>query len=664
MNLEKVQARIKELIAKVQYHNRLYYEKAAPEISDYEFDHLIKELRELEDKYPQFKQEDSPTRKLGSDITRESRVIPHKIRMYSLNNAYSFPEVEKFLNDIKLTGDKNLSVTTELKIDGFSVNLFYNQGFLQYATTRGDGFEGEDITENVKTIKSIPRKINYSNPVEVRGEIYLPRIQFDRINQGRIKQNLPVFANPRNAAAGTIKLKDSNLVAARKLDSIMYSVGLLDNPNIKTQCQLLKFLQDLGFQVVTVKKVVNLDEIKMECDKWEQKRHTLDYDIDGMVIKVNDLELQKKLGYTSKFPKWALAYKFKAEEKETILVGVEFQVGRTGAVTPVANLEPVFIAGTTVSHATLHNEEEINRLGLKIGDTVKIIKSGEIIPKIIGINLEKRTGDLKDIKFPEDCPVCGSKLTRENDGVIKYCNNINCPAQIRAKIIHFASRQAVDIEGMGPALVGQLLENNLINKIEDIYRLDYKGLLDLENQAEKSVENLKKSLEKSKRQKFHKLLFGLGIRYVGERTSKILTQNFSDIDAMINASHEDFIGIDEIGEKIATSLFDFFHNQESLQTIRSLQESGLNFRSEMTKTRNTLSGKTFLVTGTLESFTRDEVKDAIEKNGGRAVSSVSNNLDILVVGKNPGSKLQKAQKIDSIKIIREEKFLEMLNKGS
>ena len=660
-----IENEIEELRKQIEYHNKLYYEKAAPEISDFDYDQLVKRLQELEKKYPKFAERESPLRKVGSDISGQRKIVPHKVRMYSLDNAYSLESIKLFLLKIAEKVGKYPEVTLEHKIDGFSINLFYNNGLLNYATTRGDGFEGEEVTENVKTIKTIPEEIEYKNPIEVRGEIYMPIQEFRRLNSEKEESGEQLFANPRNVAAGTIKLKNPKIVARRKLDSVIYSVGLFQNDEIKTQKELLQFLKKNGFNVSPYTKLAdNFQKIEEYCNYWEKHRSELEVDIDGIVVKINEFKLQRELGFTAKSPKWAIAYKFKAEEKRTKLLDVIFQVGRTGAITPVAVLKPVFISGSTVSRATLHNEDEIKRLDLHTGDEVILIKSGEIIPKIIGVNEKKRKPEFPKVEFPKNCPVCGSKLQKDENGVITYCNNINCPAQIQAKIQHFASREAVDIDGLGEALIKQLLENKIISKIEDIYNIDYEKVKKLDRQAEKSVENLRRSIENSKKQKFHKVLFGLGIRYVGAKTSKILTQHFFNIDEMIKASPEDFLKIDEIGEKIAYSLYNFFRNEESLRTIRKLQEAGVNFSSEEEEIQNKLQGAKFLVTGTLKRFKRDEIKEVIEKNGGKTISAVSQNLDYLIVGENPGSKLEKAKKLGRVKIISEEEFLKMLGKNA
>jgi len=655
-----IEDEIKDLREKITYYNKLYYKEAISEISDSKYDQLLKRLQYLEKKYPEYNLDSSPTKKVGSDITGKGKIIPHKIHMYSLENVYSLEEIEQFIEKIKKTDNKKLDVTTELKIDGFSINLYYENGKLQYATTRGDGFEGEDVTENIKTIKSIPNEINYKEPIEIRGEIYLPNNEYERINNEREVNGEKLFSNTRNVAAGTIKLKDINVVASRKLNSIIYSVGLFNNLNIKTQYDLLKFLETQGFNIVKVKRVTGIKSIIEQCEMWEKSRYDLNYGIDGLVIKVNDFQLQQKLGFTSKSPKWAIAYKFKAEEIETQLLGVDFQVGRTGAVTPVARLKPVFISGSTVSNATLHNENEIKRLDLRIGDYVTIIKSGEIIPKIIDVSYEKRESISKEIEFPKTCPVCGTFLKKEEAGVIYYCNNINCPAQIQRRIQHFASRVAVDIDGLGEAVVKQLIEHKHINKVQDIYHIDFNEFQQYDKQGTKSAENLRIAIEHSKTQKFHKILFGLGIRFVGAKTSKILCSYFNNIEEIINADYEDLVEIDEIGEKIARSVYEFFRNENNLQMIKSLQDAGMQMISENIEVKEILNGAKFLITGTLEKYSRNKIKEMIEKNGGKTISAVSKNLNYLIVGENPGSKLKKAKEIGSIDIITESEFLQMI----
>jgi DNA ligase (NAD+) len=657
-----IEDEIKDLRDKIAHYNEQYYQNAVSEISDLKFDELVKRLQALEKKYPQYKISKSPTETVGSDISGNNKIIPHKARMYSLENAYSLEEVQAFYDKINKEVDGFPMFTTELKLDGFSINIYYENGKLQYATTRGDGFEGEDVTENVKTIPTVPLTIELDEPVEVRGEIFLPRSEFERINSERELKGEKLFANPRNAAAGTIKLKDTEKVRTRKLDYRVYSVGLFENENVKTQQDLLEILDKQNFNIVECKLVESIEEIANQCDRWERTRNELDYEIDGLVIKVNDFQLQQRFGFTTKSPKWAIAYKFKAEEVQTQVLDVDFQVGRTGAVTPVARLKPVFICGSMVSNATLHNEDEIKRLDLRIGDLVTIIKSGEIIPKIIKVNLDARETDTSKVEFPNLCPVCETKLKREENGVISYCDNINCPAQIQRRIQHFASRVAVDIDGLGEAVVKQLIEHNQINKIQDIYTIDFEEFRDYSKQGIKSAENLKKAIENSKTQKFHKILFGFGIRFVGAKISKILCSHFNNIHELVSTSYEDLVEIDEIGEKIAHSVYEFFRNENNLLMIESLQNTGMKMISDNIIIENILNSAKFIITGTLEKYSRNEIKEMIEQNGGKVISAVSKKLSYIIVGGNPGSKLKKAKEIESIKIISENEFLKMIKK--
>ncbi len=661
---EETKLQIEQLRKQIADLAELYYTKNQPAIGDFEYDQLVKQLEELEKHYPQYQTEKSPINQISSDVMPGSKVIPHKVRMYSLDNAYSLEEVTTFLVKISDSYGSFPEVTLEHKLDGFSINLYYSNGILQYAVTRGDGFEGEDVTANVKTISSIPTMIAYSEPIEIRGEIFLPISEFLRINEEREASGEKVFANPRNAAAGTIKLKDSQVVSSRKLDAYFYSIGLFNNQSIIKQSELLAFLRANEFPVNPYTKVAHsIKEIRAYCDEWEKKRSELDVDIDGIVVKINSFRLQKELGYTAKSPKWAVAYKFKAQEKQTQLLNVIFQVGRTGAVTPVAELKPVYISGSTVSRATLHNDDEIRRLGLMIGDTVTVIKSGEIIPKILGADVSLRPADAKEIKIPDNCPVCHSLLCKEEDGVITYCDNANCPAQLQRSIEHFASRDALDIEGLGEALVAQLLENGIIHKLEDIYSIDFEKVQNLDGKGEKSVQNLKKAIEKSKQQPFQKVLYGLGIRFVGEKVSKVLTSHFNSIDDLEKASREELKEVPEIGIKIAESIVDFFLNEDNLHMIEALQASGLQFRGAIKTTGSLLAGKTFIITGTLPNYERKTMEELIESEGGKMLSAVSRNLDYLIVGENAGSKLDKAKQLQTVAIISESEILKMMGKN-
>ena len=636
----------------IEYHNDLYYKKSQPEISDFEYDQLVKKLEALEDEHPEYKSDTSPAQNVSSDLSEEEKSIEHKVRMYSLDNGYSVDEVKAFA----VKAADGLEFSLEHKIDGFSVNLYYNEGELQYATTRGDGRKGDVITENVTTINSIPRKIKYGEPCEIRGEIFMPKSQFERINTEREEQGLKLFVNPRNAAAGTIKVKDRNIVAERKLECIIYSVGLFRNEEINSQRELLAFLKSNGFPASEYTKFTSdLSEMEDYFAYWDQQRFNLEYEIDGIVVKVNDFSVQKRLGFTQKSPKWAIAYKFKAEEAVTELNDVIFQVGRTGAVTPVAVLEPVFISGSTVSRATLHNEDEINRLELRIGDRVKLIKSGEIIPKIISVAVHNEEGE--KVKFPKNCPSCNSPL--EKTEAVTYCNNPQCPAQLSRRIEHFVSRDAMNIDGLGSSIVQQLIDNDIIRTIPNIYNIEFDKVLGLEKQAEKSVDNMKRSIENSKNNNLSNLLFGLGIRYVGSKIADLLAGHYKTMDALINADYENLLKINEVGERIAASVVEFFKNSENVEMIRQLQEMGLNMEYQESG-KSGFAGLKFLVTGSLKSYKRKEIQDIIKENGGDVLSSVSSKLDYLVVGEKPGSKLEKAQKIGTIKIITEEEFTSLL----
>jgi DNA ligase (NAD+) len=657
---------IQELRKKIEHHNQLYYQLAKPEISDFEYDQLVKKLQDLEEKYPIYKSSDSPTEKVGSDIQKTEKIIAHKKRMYSLENAYSLEELMSFLQ--KIFPNSDYDFVAQEKIDGFSINLFYNNGKLQYATTRGDGLEGEDVTANVSTIDAIPQNIPYRKPLEARGEIFLPKFDFERLNAEREYLGEKLFSNPRNAAAGSIKLKDSRVVKKRNLQAFFYTVGFFEDEKVTTEMELIQFLQKQHFPILTEMKHFKSDSLSQLKDEFEKyadylnhERHTLQYDIDGIVIKANHFSWQRQLGFTNKNPKWAIAYKFKAEEAETILEDVSFQVGRTGAITPVARLRPVQISGSVVSNATLHNAEEIKRLDLRIGDSVKIIKSGEIIPKIIDVIKNTNRNCFSPVVFPEKCPACNSALARDEEGVITYCENINCPAQITRRIEHFSSREAVDIEGLGTSWIKKLHEHGLLQKIEDIYQLDFHQIEVMEKQGKKSVENLKAAIEKSKQQKFYKILFGLGIRFVGAKISQILAHHFGNIDKLMEADRESLLAIPEIGEKIADSILSFLADEKNVETIEALKKAGVRLENEISeKQKGKFSGKKFLATGSLQRFTRNQVKEMVEEHGGEFISSVSKNLDYLIVGENAGSKLAKAKKISSILIINEEEFEKLI----
>ena len=666
MNKSEIKAKIDRLRAEIEHHNRLYYTLAKPEISDYEYDMLVKELQELEAQYAEIGREESPTQKVGSDLTPGAKTIPHKVRMASLENAYSLEEVLAFINRTNIDLGYNSEYCAELKIDGLSINIYYENGNFVYATTRGDGLEGEDVTENFRLLPDVPFAIDYQGAIEIRGEIYIPVQDFLALNEFRRENELKTFANPRNAAAGSIKLKNREEVKSRHLKALFYALGYYESPLlykneiIDKQTRLLDFLDELGFPTSKRTLCKNYKEVEDFCLQTEQERYTIPYDIDGIVIKVNSLEDQKKLGWTAKSPKWAIAYKFKPEEKETVLESVSFQVGRTGAVTPVANLKPVFISGSTVSHATLHNADEIKRLDLHYGDTVLVVKSGEIIPKILSVNVSKRPINSKPVEFPAACPVCKSPLQRDEDGSINYCPNANCPAQIQRKLEHFAAREAMDIYGLGSSLIARLIETGQIKWIPDIYHLDYNKIAAMERMGKKSAENLQKAIEASKSKNFDRVLFALGIRHIGLITARTLAQHFQNIDALIAADEEELLSVPDIGSIIALSIIGFFSQKSNLQMIDALKEVGLQFAYKSTQSSDILAGKTFLITGTLPSYGRKDMETLIMEHGGKILSGVSKQLNYLIVGENPGSKLDKAHQLGTVKIISEAELLDML----
>jgi len=631
-----------DLTKQIEKHNELYYEKNSPIISDFEYDILINSLKNLESKYPQFSKKNSPTRKVGFKIADSSKTIEHKKQMYSLDNVFSLQKLKSFWEKI---GSPEFSM--EPKFDGFSVNLFYKNGLLEYATTRGNGKKGENITQNLSSVSQIPSKISYKEPIEVRGEIYMSKSEFQRLNQSGFE-----FANPRNAAVGSIKLKDKQMASSRKLEAFFYSVGYFKNDSIRTQAELLNFLKSQSFRVSPEIEVAkNFTEIENYCNKWEKRRSYLDFEIDGIVLKVNDFALQESLGFTSKFPKWALAYKFKPEQQITKLLDIKFQVGRTGAITPVAILQPVKLSGSIVSRATLHNYCEIKKLGIQIGDTLKIIKSGEIIPKIIGI--EKKSKDRGIFEFDKTCPECKSTLIKKN--AIYYCNNDLCPAKILRKIEHFVSREAMDIEGLGSKQLEMFIANGIIQNFADLYYLDYRAILALERQAQKSVFNLKQSIERSKNKNFATILYALGISNVGIQTALILAKNFESLENLRDSSLEDLSKINEIGSITAKAVLTFLEDPLNIEMLERLNKAKLNFKQSKF-TKGVLSGKNFLITGKLQKYTRMELKNKIVLHGGTNLSSVSKKLDYLIVGEKAGSKLSKAQKIESIKILSEDEF--------
>ncbi|RMD49784.1 MAG: NAD-dependent DNA ligase LigA [Ignavibacteria bacterium] len=668
--IEDIQKRIEELRKEINRHDHLYYVLAEPEISDYEYDQLVNELKELEEKYPELITPDSPTQRVGSDLTKEFPPVAHKVKMLSLANTYSEDELLDFDKRVRegLPGEE-IEYVTELKIDGVSVSILYRNGIFIRAATRGDGTTGEEITNNVKTIKSIPLKVDLSvlpevlhSEFEVRGEIFMPTEGFRKLNKLREERGEKLFANPRNSTAGTLKLQDPKIVAERPLDIFTYYL-LGDEEFSSTQFENLNYLIKAGFKVnPNFKLCRNINEVIEYCREWEKKRPELEYEIDGVVVKVNSIEQQKRLGAIAKSPRWAVAFKFKAEKVKTKLNSITWQVGRTGAVTPVAELEPVFLAGSTISRATLHNIDEIRRKDIREGDVVVIEKGGDVIPKVVAVDLEAREETSLRVEPPVECPVCGHKLFSPEDEVAIYCINGSCPAQIKGKLIHFASRDAMDIEGLGESLIELFVDMGILNDFIDIYKLKESRdkLISIERLGEKSVDNLLSAIEKSKSQPFRRVLFALGIRYVGAGTARKLVDHFRSIDILMNASKDDLEAVPDVGPSVSESLIEYFKDERNRNIIAELKNIGLNFEESDSKYKNVLNGKSFVITGTLSSMGRNEAKEKILELGGKVVSSVSGKTDFVVVGENPGSKYEKAVKL-GVKILNEKDFLELLN---
>ncbi len=670
---KKIEQRIEELRELIREHDYRYHVLAEPIITDFEYDKLLRELIDLETANPHLITPDSPTQRVGSDLTKEFKPVEHTTPMLSLSNTYSEEELYDFDRRVKegLPSSEKVEYVCELKIDGVSVSLRYVKGKLSVAATRGDGTIGEEITTNVKTIKSVPLSINNNvldtyklKDFEVRGEIYMEVEAFNKLNQERELLGERTFANPRNSTAGTIKLQDPKIVAKRPLKIFLY---YLSSNNLKegTQYGNLQLLEKLGFRVNRNYSLCkNMDEVLKFCKEWEEKKDKLPYEIDGVVIKVNSLRQQKILGNIAKSPRWAVAFKFKAKQATTKLNKITWQVGRLGTLTPVAELEPVFLAGSTISRATLHNIDEIKRKDIREGDTVVIEKGGDVIPKVVSVVLSERPENSAEVKAPIVCPECGSKLYRPEGEVAIYCENNLCPAQIRGRLAHFASRGAMDIEGLGDALINLFVDMNFLHSYSDIYNLKNKRkeLIDIERLGEKSVDNLLSAIEKSKQKSFEKVLFALGIRYVGAGAAQKIADHFLSIDALIKAREEEIESIYEIGPSISRSITRYFSEKKNREEIEKLKKAGLQFEKKKVKAvSSTLDGKTFVLTGTLSGMSRDEAKDKIISLGGSVTSSVSKNTDYVVVGEKPGSKLDKAQKLN-ITILSEEEFLKMLEK--
>ena len=647
-------------------HTHLYYVKDAPVISDYEFDLMLKKLIDLESKFPQFFDSNSPSQRVGGKVSKKFNNIKHDYPMYSLDNSYSKQDLDSFNTRIlKKIPNSDLSYLCELKFDGVSINLTYENGYLVTAVTRGDGVYGDDVTENVKTIKTVPLKLkgNYPQKFQIRGEIFIELNDFNQMNIERAENGLEPYMNPRNTASGSLKLQDSSEVAKRPLKCFLYQV-VSENDDSKTQYDNLLSASSWGFNVSDSYKLCSsIDEVFDFINRWDKKRNNLDFEIDGIVIKVNQIDYQKTLGFTSKYPRWSIAYKFKTLQASTSLLSISYQVGRTGAITPVANLSPVLLGGTIVKRASLHNEDQINKLDLHLNDHVLIEKGGEIIPKIVDVQIDKRNLFSNRILFISKCPSCQSDLSKNELEAHHYCVNFNfCPPQITGRIQHFISRKAMDINGIGNETVQLMFENNLITNYADLYTLKKNDLLNLDRMAEKSVDNIFKGLNDSKKIPFERVLFALGIRYVGQTVSKNLAKKFQSIDNLISQSYDELLMVDEIGERISQSVVDFFKNDNNILNIEKLKKNGLQFESNIkSNVSDVLNNKTFVVSGIFENYSRDQLKNVIELNGGKNLSSVSLKTNYLIAGDKMGpSKLKKAQDL-GINIISEQDFNKLLN---
>lgn len=665
-----IQETIQALRDELNQHNYNYYVLDNATISDYDFDVKLKQLQDLEEKNPDFFDEHSPTQRVGGTVTKNFKTIAHQYRMYSLDNSYSKEDLLDWENRIqRVLGNVKLEYTCELKYDGASISITYENGKLVQALTRGDGFQGDEVTNNIKTIKSVPLELkgNYPDKFDIRGEIILPLKGFEKMNQELIEIGETPYSNPRNTASGSLKLQDSAEVAKRPLECLLYSVTSNNLP-FSSQIEGLESARNWGFKVPSEAKLVNsMHDVFEFIDHWDVHRHKLPYETDGVVIKVNSIQHQQELGYTAKSPRWAIAYKFKSEQVSTKLKSISYQVGRTGAITPVANLEPVQLAGTIVKRASLHNADQIEKLDIRINDTVFVEKGGEIIPKIIAVDLEQRPSNSEKTAYITHCPECQTELVRTEGEANHYCPNFyGCPPQIIGRIQHYISRKAMDIEGLGGETVALLFKNGLVHNYADLYELKVADILHLERMAQKSAENLVNGVEKSKEIPFESVLFALGIRFVGETVAKKLAKHYKNIDALSQASLMELILVDEIGERIAKSVIEFFENEENKRIIERLKSYGVQFEIVEKINPNATEkfiGKTFVVSGVFAQFSRDELKKTIEDNGGKVGSSISAKTDFVVAGDNMGpAKLEKANKLN-IPILSEEDFITKLNES-
>jgi DNA ligase (NAD+) len=668
MNKEEAKASILSLSKEIDQHNYHYYVESNPQISDYDFDMLLNRLQQLELEHPEFAYDYSPTKRVGGDITKKFESVVHRFPMLSLANTYSEDEIIDWETRLKKVTDEELNFVCELKYDGVAIGIRYENGIITRAVTRGDGTQGEDITANVRTIRSIPLKLNgnYPDDFEIRGEIFMPLASFNALNAEREEIGEQLFANPRNTASGTLKMQDSKVVAERNLDSYLYGV-YGDDLSFEGHLSAVENAGSWGFKVPTkakkfIQRTSSIEGIMEFIHYWDKARHDLPFEIDGVVIKVDNYAQQRKLGFTAKSPRWAIAFKFKTERVETLLESVTYQVGRTGAITPVANLTPVQLGGTTVKRASLHNSDQIEKIDLHFTDYVYVEKGGEIIPKIVGVNLEKRSKSSKSVGFLDHCPECNTALIRREGEAQHYCPNENgCPPQIKGKIEHFISRKAMNIDGLGSETVDLLFSKGLVRNVADLYTLTFDQVLELDRMADRSADNLIQGIKNSIQVPFERVLFAIGIRFVGETVAKKLARAMGSIDRIMLAKYDELIEVDEIGEKIAISVQQFFLDERNVEIIQRLKEAGVQLEVVKKETLSQkLEGKSFVVSGVFNAFSRDELKEVIESNGGKNVSSISTKTDYVVAGENMGpAKLKKATDL-GIQILSEDEFIQLL----
>lgn len=670
--LEDAKKRVQALHEEINEHNYRYYVLDNPVISDTDYDQLMRELIQLEEEFPELKTPDSPTQRVGGEPLPHFEKVHHSAQMLSLGNAFDEQDLRDFDERVrKAAGGQKVLYVCELKIDGLAVALRYEEGRFHLGATRGDGLTGEDITQNLRTIRSLPLRLRKPLSIEVRGEVFMPRTAFERLNGERKVRGESVFANPRNAAAGSLRQLDPKLAAERTLDLFVYELGHIEERPFSTHTESLQFLEELGFKVNPARKTVaTVEEILQFIQEWREKRPGLPYEIDGIVIKADDLTLREKMGATAKNPRWAIAYKFPAEEAITLLRDIALNVGRTGVLTPTAILQPVNLAGTTVGRASLHNEDLIRQKDIRLGDHVIVKKAGDIIPEVIGVLADQRTGQEESFFMPRNCPECGSELIRLEGEVALRCINPGCPAQTREGIIHFVSRGAMNIEGLGEKVVVQLFDQGLVKSVADLYYLNKEDLLKLERMGEKSVNNLLLAIEESKKNSLERLLFGLGIRFVGAKGAKVLAQHYRHMDAIMNASEEELVVIDEIGPKMAGSVVTYMNKPEVRETIGRLKSAGVNmeYKGPVVRTQTDIAddpfaGKTIVITGTLEIMSRKEAAELLEALGANVTGSVSKKTDLLIAGEKAGSKLDKARKLN-VTVWDEKTFLKHLPEGA